>query len=399
MNFPDRFSNLPAYAFPRLRALLDHHTPGGEVIQMTIGEPRHAFPDWVTQVIVDHAEGFNRYPQNEGTDALRGAISDWIRRRYGVSADPATRIMALNGTREGLYNAAMALSPETKNGQRPVILSPNPFYQVYMVASLSVGADPVFVPATADTGHLPDYAGLAPEILDRTTIAYVCSPANPQGAVADRAYWADLIALAEKHDFRIFADECYSEIYRDTPPTGVLEVADEMGADPERILAFHSLSKRSNLPGLRSGAVTSGPETIRHLKQLRSYAGAPLPAPLQAAAAAVWADEDHVIENRRLYREKYLIADRILGDVPGYLSPQAGFFLWLPVENGEAATLKLWQETGVKVLPGAYLAQGGVDGTPGDGFIRAALVASAAETERGLSALKSCLYRSTGAEV
>ena len=359
---------------------------------MTIGEPRHAFPDWVIKVITDNAAGFNKYPQNEGTDALRGAISAWLARRYGVRADAATRIMALNGTREGLYNAAMALCPETKNGQRPVILSPNPFYQVYMVASLSVGADPVFVSATHATGHLPDYRSLAPEILNRTAIAYICSPANPQGAVADRAYWQDLIALAEQYDFRIFADECYSEIYREDPPTGILEVAHSMGADPERILAFHSLSKRSNLPGLRSGAVTSGPETIRHLKQLRSYAGAPLPEPLQAAAAAVWADEDHVIENRALYRAKYEIADRVLGNVPGYMAPQAGFFLWLPVADGETSTLKLWQETGVKVLPGAYLSQAEGAGTPGDGFIRAALVATAEETERGLTALRDCLY-------
>lgn len=391
MEFPERFSNLPAYAFPRLRALLDHHAPGGDVIQMTIGEPKHAFPDWVTDVITRNAEGFNNYPQNEGTDTLRSAITDWVLRRYGVTLDPATRVMALNGTREGLYNSAMALGPERKNGKRPVILSPNPFYQVYMVAALSVGSDPAFVPATAETGHLPDYAGLPADVLDRTTIAYICSPANPQGAVATRDYWADLIRLAERHDFRIFADECYCEIYRDTPPVGILEVADDLGADPERIVAFHSLSKRSNLPGLRSGFVASGPKTIAHLKQLRSYAGAPLPAPLQAAAAAVWADEAHVIENRRLYAEKYAIADDILGGIQGYAAPQAGFFLWLPVADGEAATLKLWQDTDVRVLPGAYLAQGDA-GTPGDGYIRVALVAPKDDTRRGLERLRDCLF-------
>ncbi|MEM9550123.1 MAG: aminotransferase class I/II-fold pyridoxal phosphate-dependent enzyme [Pseudomonadota bacterium] len=391
MEFPERFSNLPAYAFPRLRALLDHHAPGGDVIQMTIGEPKHAFPDWVTDVITRNAEGFNNYPQNEGTDTLRSAITDWVLRRYGVTLDPATRVMALNGTREGLYNSAMALGPERKNGKRPVILSPNPFYQVYMVAALSVGSDPAFVPATAETGHLPDYAGLPADVLDRTTIAYICSPANPQGAVATRDYWADLIRLAERHDFRIFADECYCEIYRDTPPVGILEVADDLGADPERIVAFHSLSKRSNLPGLRSGFVASGPKTIAHLKQLRSYAGAPLPAPLQAAAAAVWADEAHVIENRRLYAEKYAIADDILGGIQGYAAPQAGFFLWLPVGDGEAATLKLWQDTDVRVLPGAYLAQGDA-GTPGDGYIRVALVAPKDDTRRGLERLRDCLF-------
>ncbi len=392
MNFPERFSNLPAYAFPRLRALLDHHAPGGDVIHMTIGEPKHAFPGWVTDVIVENAALFNNYPQNEGSDALRGAISNWLRQRYCVDVDPATRIMALNGTREGLYNAAMALCPEQKNGQQPVILCPNPFYQVYMVASLSVGAEPVFVPATAQTGHLPDFTSVNPAILNRIAIVYICSPANPQGAVASRDYWANLIALAEEYDFRIFVDECYSEIYRDTPPTGVLEVAAELGTDPERITVFHSLSKRSNLPGLRSGFIAGGPESIARVKQQRSYSGTPIPGPLQAASAALWADETHVIENRRLYQEKYAIADAIFDNVQGYQSPEAGFFLWLPVDDGESATLKLWQETGVRVLPGAYLSQGETGANPGEGYIRAAMVAPKDDMQRGLIQLRDCLY-------
>ncbi len=393
MKFPERFSNLPAHAWPRLRALLDVHSPGGDVINMTIGEPKHTFPAWVTQVISDNAAGFNSYPPNEGSDALRGAIAGWIKRRYGVDVDAASQIMALNGTREGLYNAAMALCPETKNGKQPVVLTPNPFYQVYMVAAISVGAEPVYVPATAETGHLPDFAALPADVLDRTTIAYVCSPANPQGAVADDAYWRGLIELAEKHDFQIFADECYSEIYRDTAPTGAIEVANAMGADPERVLIFHSLSKRSNLPGLRSGFVAGGPESIRRIQQLRNYAGAPLPLPLQAAAAAVWADEDHVIENRRLYSEKFDLADRILGNVAGYRSPEAGFFLWLPVPDGEAAALKLWQDTGVRVLPGSYLSQDVHGQNPGAGYIRVALVAPKEDTQRGLETIRDCLFQ------
>ena len=392
MDFPERFSNLPAYAFPRLRDLLDVHEPGGVPVHMTIGEPKHAFPAWITDEIVANAQGFNSYPPNEGSPALRGAIADWVNRRYGVPVDPETQVMALNGTREGLYNAAMALCPELKNGKRPIILSPNPFYQVYMIAAISVGAEARFVPATGQSGHLPDYASLPEEVLNRTAIAYICSPANPQGAVATKGYWQDLIALAEKYDFKIFADECYSEIYRDTPPTGALEVAREMGADPDRVLIFHSLSKRSNLPGLRSGFIAGGVDTITRTKMLRSYAGTPLPLPLQAAAAKVWADEDHVIENRRLYAEKYAIADEILGGVPGYMSPEAGFFLWLPVEDGEAATLKLWTETGVCVLPGAYLAQDMDGENPGKGYIRAAMVAPKDEMARGLMTLRDCLF-------
>lgn len=393
MIYPERFSTLPAHAWPRLRALLDVHEGGGPLIQMTIGEPRHAFPAWVTDKIVEAAEGFNRYPPNDGSPELRGAIADWIERRYGVKMDPETEVMALNGTREGLYNAVMALSPEQKHGQKPAILMPNPFYQVYMIGAISGNADPIMVNATEETGHLPDFHRLTANLLQRTTACYICSPANPQGAVADRDYWAGLIELAETYDFKIFADECYSEIYRDTPPPGAMQVAEELGADRNRVAIFHSLSKRSNLPGLRAGFVASGTQTMREIKQLRNYAGAPLPLPLQAAAAAVWADEAHVEENRALYAEKYALADRILGNVPGYRSPAAGFFLWLPVEDDEAAAVKLWRETGVKVLPGGYLAQE-VPGqeNPGKKYIRVALVAPKEETERGLTLIRDCLY-------
>ena len=391
MIYPERFSNLADYAFPRLRALLDVHEPGGEPLALTIGEPQHAFPSWVGDVLADNIAGFAKYPPNDGEPELLAAISAWINRRYGVDVGP-DRIMALNGTREGLYNAAMALCPETKNGKRPVILTPNPFYQVYMIASISVGAETVYVPATADNGFLPDYASMPADVLDRTAIAYICSPSNPQGAVASRDYWRDLIALAEKHDFRIFADECYSEIYRDEAPVGALEVAAEMGADPERITIFHSLSKRSNLPGLRSGFVAGGTESIRLIRQLRAYSGAPLPLPIQRVSTRVWSDEEHVIENRALYNAKYKMAEEVLGNLPGYHTPEGGFFLWLPVEDGEAAALKLWRETGVRVLPGGYLSRDVNDKNPGKGFIRVAMVAPMEEMRRGLTLIRECLY-------
>ena len=253
MQDPERFSQLPAYAFPRLRSLLDAHAPGGEVLHMSIGEPKHPMPSFVAEVIAAHAGEFAQYPPNDGSPELLAAIVGWLNLRYGVDTTP-DRIMALNGTREGLFNAAIALCPEEKNGRQPVVLVPNPFYQVYAVAAAAVGAEPVFVPAVAETGHLPDYAALPAEVLDRTAIAYICSPANPQGAVASRDYWRGLIGLAEKHDFRIFADECYSEIWRKAPPPGALEVAAEMGADPERIvvLSFPVEAVRT-CPGLRSG--------------------------------------------------------------------------------------------------------------------------------------------------
>lgn len=392
MTFPERFENLPEYAFPRLRTLLDGLPPGGPEINMTIGEPKHPMPDFVAEVLTAAVGGFAKYPVNPGQDDLLGACSGWFERRYGVKLDPATELMALNGTREGLFSASVALCPETKAGQKPAILIPNPFYQVYAVAAMTVAAEPVYLPATAESGFLPDLSALSEDLLARTAVVYLCSPSNPQGAVAGLDYWEQLISLGEKHDFKIFADECYSEIYRDVPPPGALPTARSMGASAERVVAFHSLSKRSNMPGLRSGFVASGPESIARMRQLRAYSGSPLPAPLQAVATRTWNEEAHVEASRALYREKFAIADRILGNVPGYRSPEAGFFLWLPVENGEEATVKLWKETGVKVLPGAYLGRDAESGNPGDGYIRVAMVVSAEDLERGLTALRACLY-------
>lgn len=391
MTGPTRFSSLPDYAFPRLRKLLDAHAPGGEPITMTIGEPRHPMPSFVGPILAENLAGFGVYPPNDGTPALLGAISAWLMRRYSVVL-PEDRLMVLNGTREGLFNAAVALCPEAKAGKRPVVLMPNPFYQVYAVAALAMGAEPVYVPATAATGHLPDIGALPTEILDRTAIVYLCSPANPQGAVASREYWADLLALAEKHDFRIFADECYSEIWRDAPPPGILQVAHATGADPERVLAFHSLSKRSNLPGLRSGFVAGGTDAIARMRQLRSFAGAPLPLPIQKVSEAAWSDEVHVLANQALYQAKFADAARIFAGLQGFSVPEGGFFLWLPVPDGEAATVKLWTETGVRVLPGAYLGREAGGENPGQGYIRVALVAPQDETQRGLTRLRDCLY-------
>src|SRR6056297_755709 len=393
MNYPERFADLPEYAFPRLRALLDGLKPGGEVVPMTIGEPRHAPPQAVLEAIAAHAADFSRYPPNEGTPELLGVIAAWLDRRYGATVDPDTQIMVLNGTREGLFNACLALCPETKAGQRPVVLVPNPFYQVYAVAALAAGAEPVYVPATSETGFLPDYASLSPEVLDRVSVAYLCSPSNPQGAVASHAYWRELLALAERHDFLVFADECYSEIWRTEPPPGALEV----GTDPERLVVFHSLSKRSNLPGLRAGFVATGSRNMKRLRTLRAYAGAPLPLPLQRGAEVAWADETHVEASRARYQAKYAIADDVFAGVEGAGAPEAGFFLWLPVEDGEKATIRLWTETGVRVRPGEYFARATDTGNPGKPYIRVSLVTPEDETELGLIKICDFLYQSGNA--
>ena len=391
MDFPERFENLPLYAFSRLRELLDGVKPGANEISMTIGEPRHSFPEWVTDIIVQNAEGFNDYPANEGIPELKKEIVDWLQRRYSVSLDPQKHILALNGTREGLYNSLIALCPEKKNNSRPIVLIPNPFYQVYMASSLTVYAEPYFVEATPQNNHLPDFSTVPKDILLRTAGVYLCSPSNPQGAVATSEYWIELLNLAEQYDFTIFADECYAEIYRDQAPSGALEALNKITANPERLVVFHSLSKRSNLPGLRSGFLATGPENLKRLSQLKSYGGAPLPKPLQHAAAAVWSDEEHVKENRKLYAAKYKLADDILSGLEGYSSPEAGFFLWIKVQDSEKTTLDLWRETGVRVLPGAYLAQEKNGRNPGQGFIRVALVAQQNVTGEALNKIRSFL--------
>ena len=385
---PTRFDALPTATWPRLRNLLDGHAPGGPVINMTIGEPKHKFPDWVGPTLVEAMEGFNSYPDNNGTPELRGAITGFLQRRYAIDLDMDNQVMVLNGTREGLFNAVVALG---QTGSK--ILIPNPFYQVYTVAAMAIGAQSVYLPARAESGFLPDLDALTPEELNQTSVFFLCSPSNPQGAVASEAYWSRLLTLAETYDFKIFADECYSEIYRAAPPPGALQVAAQIGADPERVVAFHSLSKRSNLPGLRSGFVASGPKNISRIKQLRAYAGCPVAGPIQHVSAKVWSDEAHVVANRQLYCGKFEAADRIFAGIKSYNSPEAGFFLWLPVEDDEAAALKLWTETGLRVLPGSYLGQIANEQNPGSGYVRVALVAPKEEMQRGLTILRDCLYK------
>ena len=393
MDYPERFENLPLYAFSRLRKLLDGVEPGDREISMTIGEPKHSFPEWVTDIIVQNAEGFNDYPANDGIPELKNEIVDWLQRRYSVSLDFQKNILALNGTREGLYNSLIALCPEKKNNSRPIVLIPNPFYQVYMASSLTVNAEPYFVEAAPQNNHLPDFSAVPKDILLRTVGVYLCSPSNPQGAVATIEYWIKLLKLAEHYDFTVFADECYSEIYRDQAPPGALEALNAISADPERLVVFHSLSKRSNLPGLRSGFLATGPENLKRLSQLKSYGGAPLPKPLQYAAAAVWRDEEHVKENRKLYAAKYKIADDIFSNLGGYTSPEAGFFLWIKVQDSEKTSIDLWRETGVRVLPGAYLAQEKSGKNPGQDFIRVALVAQQKIIEEALIKIRSLLEK------
>jgi len=248
-----RFSDLPEYAFPRLRALLEPHEPGGNEIAMSIGEPQHALPPLLAETLAKYAHLYNKYPPIDGTPGWREAVAEWLNQRYSLdgSLDPDAQILPLNGSREGLFSAALALAPAEKNGKQATFLLPNPFYQVYAAAALAIGAEPIFVPATPENGWLPDFAALPKDILERATFAYYCSPTNPQGAVADAETLGRLAVLADTYGFIIAFDEPYSEVYRETPPPGALAAAAAKGVDPDRVLAFNTLSKRSNAAGLR----------------------------------------------------------------------------------------------------------------------------------------------------
>ncbi len=371
---------LTDYPFDRLRALLKgvEARADKEPMIMSLGEPQHPSPELLAETVNRHADQWAKYPPVAGTSDLLDAIRDWLSTRYNLSAgmvQPSENICAVSGTREALYMAGDIAIPPQKNGDVPVVLIPNPFYQVYIGAALMSRAEPVYMSATPENGFLPDFDELDEATLQRTALAFLCTPSNPQGAVADLDYLKKAISLARKFDFVLAVDECYAEIYDQTPPPGGLEACRELGGTLDNVLVFHSLSKRSNAPGLRSGFVAGDAALIKRFKTLRNYGGATLPLPILAASAALWRDDNHVQENRKLYRQKFDRADQILGDQFGHYRPEGGFYLWLDVGDGEAAARKLWQEAGVKVIPGGYLARPDASGrNPGAPYIRLALV-------------------------
>ncbi|SRR5579859_492987 len=396
-----RLDLLTDYPFQRLSDLIAGITPGSaEPIVMSIGEPQHKPPAFVAEILAKEAAGWGKYPPIAGTPDFLDAAGSWAATRFGVPwLEPAKHLLPLSGTREGLFQLGLLALGGKGRETKTLVLLPNPFYQAYAAAAIMGGGEPVFVPATAENGFLPDFESLGPDVLSRAALAFVCSPANPQGSVAGAAYLDRLVSLARQHDFILAADECYSEIYNDTPPAGVLESCTRLGGGLKNVAAFHSLSKRSSAPGLRSGFVIAEEALIKPFLRLRSYSCASMPTPILAASAALWRDEAHVVENRALYRAKFALADQILGGVPGYRRPQAGFFLWLDVGNGEAFTRELWRRAGVKLLPGGYLGRAGADGhNPGDRYVRVAMVQDLATTERALTAIRALMTDRSYAE-
>jgi N-succinyldiaminopimelate aminotransferase len=390
-----RLDRLQPYPFEKLGALLAGAgpPPGLAPIRLSIGEPQHPTPAFIGETLAGHLDGLAGYPATRGTALLREVIAGWLTRRFALpdgALDPARHVLPVNGTREGLFAFAQAT---VDAGSDPLVLLPNPFYQIYEGAALLAGAQPHYLPCAAETGFVPDLDAVDDATWARCQLLYTCSPGNPSGAVMDQATLTRLIGLADRHDFIIAADECYAEIYQDeaNPPPGLLQAAAAMGRDDfRRCIVFHSLSKRSNAPGLRSGFVAGDAEVIRRFLAYRTYHGCAMALPQQHASAAAWADEAHVVENRHLYREKFDAVLEVLGSVLDVQRPAAGFYLWprTPIDDTEFAR-RLYAEQHVTVLPGSYLSRsaGGTD--PGAGRVRMALVAPLAECVEAARRIKA----------
>jgi aspartate/methionine/tyrosine aminotransferase len=393
-----RLEAMTDHTFKRLADLLAGVQPRANVppINLSVGEPQLQPPPFVAEIVARHKTDWNLYPTFYGTPELRRACAAWATRRYELPAgmiEPDRQIAIVAGTREGLYSAATLAITPAETGKRPLALIPNPFYQVYLGATVLAGAEPVFLPATKATGFLPDLDAIPADTLARTQIMYLCSPANPQGAVASLDYLKKALGLARKHDYLLVMDECYSELYTtDAPPPGGLEAAKALGAGLDNLIVFNTLSKRSSSPGLRSGFAVGSPHTIALLNRLRSYSAAASPLAVMDAATACWSDEAHVEAMRRHYRALYDVAERVLGTRYGFYKPAGGFYLWLDVGDGEEACKRLWAEAAVRVLPGAYMTRPNADGSnDGKPYIRIALVGDLETTEAALTRMTRVL--------
>jgi N-succinyldiaminopimelate aminotransferase len=369
--------------FARMRTLLEGIEPGLSPIDMTIGEPRHGVPDFLAAALAERIPDYGKYPPIAGTPELVDAIAAWIGRRYPSLAgaiEPARHILPLTGSREGLFSVIFpAMARKAGLSGRPTVLMPNPFYQAYLAAAVAGGGEPVFLDAEEENGFLPDLNALNPDLLARTAVMYLATPANPQGAVASRDYLAKAITLARQYDFMLVIDECYSEVYFGARPTGGLETAHALTpGDFVNVLALNSLSKRSNVPGLRSGFIAGDAPFLADYSRFRNVACPQMALPVQHGSAVLWGEESHVEVSRARYAQKMEAAGRILGAHLGGRLPEGTFFLWLKTAHmggGEAATKTFWKGCGVKVLPGAYLAQVDARGrNPGGPYVRIALV-------------------------
>ncbi|MGY4156433.1 N-succinyldiaminopimelate aminotransferase [Bradyrhizobium sp. USDA 4461] len=381
--------------FVRTTELLAPYQPAKPLIALSVGEPQHPVPDFVGPVLAKHTAEFGRYPMAKGIEPFRRAAATWLSSRFQLPRpiDPESEVLVLNGSREGLFFAAITAARYVSPRKgRPAVLMPNPFYPAYGAGARAAGCEQIHLPTTLANGFLPDLDAIDEATWARTVAFFIASPANPQGSVASRAYFTRLKQLADRHGFMILSDECYSEIYTREAPGSMLECA---GPDFTNVVAFQSLSKRSNLPGMRVGFAAGDRRFLATFLELRNVAAPQVPVPLQHVAVAAYSDEAHVEENRRLYRIKFDFADQILGNRYGYKRPAGGFCVWLDVSDrggDEETTVRLYRDAGVRVIPGSYLARQQSDGSnPGAGYIRLALVSDSESTAEAMHRLVETL--------
>ncbi|WP_312358215.1 succinyldiaminopimelate transaminase [Stutzerimonas balearica] len=395
----DALNLLQPYPFEKLRALLAGAQPPADKrpIALSIGEPKHRSPEFVARALADNLEQLAVYPTTLGLLALREAIAGWAERRFGLAAgavDPARQVLPVNGTREALFSFTQAVVNRADEG---LVVSPNPFYQIYEGAALLAGAQPHYLPCLAENGFNPDFDAVPTDVWQRCQILFLCSPGNPTGALVPLETLKRLIALADEHDFVIAADECYSELYFDeaNPPAGLLSACAALGRhDFKRCVVFHSLSKRSNLPGLRSGFVAGDADILKAFLLYRTYHGCAMPVHVQLASAAAWNDEIHVRANRELYRAKFEAVLRILEPVLDVVRPDGGFYLWpkTPIDD-QRFTRELFEQEHVTVVPGSYLSREVEGLNPGADRVRMALVAPLAECIEGAERIRAFIER------
>lgn len=372
---------LQPYPFQRLNDLFAGSTPNAKYtpVNLSIGEPKHSTPTIIQESLISNIAGLANYPTTIGSLNLRLAIANWASRRYGIPAlDANKEILPVNGSREALFAIAQAVIDTTK--PNPVVISPNPFYQIYEGAALLAGAEPYFINTLPETQHRMHFNDVPTWVLNRTQLVYVCSPGNPSGKVMSIDDWEQLFKLSDQYGFVIAADECYSEIFFDktNPPLGALQAAHQLGRDYSGLIVFGSLSKRSNVPGMRSGFVAGDANIIAKFLLYRTYHGCAMSPAVQAASITAWNDETHVVENRRLYSEKFKTIAPMLKQVwSGVEMPDAAFYLWIQTgQDDTKLALQLYRELNITVLPGSFLAREAHGVNPGKGFIRMALVAS-----------------------
>jgi len=391
-------SQLHPYPFEKLAQLKHGITPPADKspIVLSIGEPAHATPPFIKEALVSHLQGLSNYPTTKGIPELRQAIADWLTRRFSCVVNADTQVLPVSGTREALFSFAQCVIDAST---KPVVIMPNPFYQIYEGAALLAGAEPYFLNTLADTDYLPDFDTVPESVWQRCQLIYICSPANPAGSVMSVADQEKLLRLAEKYDFVIASDECYSELYDDenNPPVGLLQTAYNMGnTEFKRCVVFHSLSKRSNAPGLRSGFVAGDAQILQAYFQYRTYQGCAMPLPTQYASISAWQDEAHVIENRRLYREKFTAFIEILAEVCVVKKPPASFYVWLKIPdnlgiNDTEFTQQLFAQQNVTVLAGSFLSREFNGINPAVNHVRIALVAPLAECIEAAQRIKRFL--------